>query len=229
MDFQLAVFGFAPRFSAATGTSSPPKCVRSDGMYQPRPSSKTTVKNTTSNLSDTGGSTLKTIWSRGTFGMKQSVCVSRAEPPHQAPLRSPARRWKSRSDAGTELSPNELLINLIPEDWKWGKRNFDENYVHVLWQAHKHCSHDKFSYIFFFFFKTWHNCISANSNFYSPGFGDLSLGDIMERIIAWWLHKQEMCCQAAVWSLHLASEMIDAVSVCDSGNHFYYYFFFPPR
>lgn len=71
-----------------------------------------------------------------------------------------------------------------------------------------------------FFFKTWLNCISPNSNFYSPGFGDLSLGDITERIIAWWLHKQEMCCQAAVWRLHLASEMIDAVSVCDLGNHF---------
>lgn len=82
-----------------------------------------------------------------------------------------------------------------------------------------------------FFFKTRHNCISPNSNFYSPGFGDLSLGDIMERIIAWWLHKQEMCCQAAVWRLHLASEMIDAVSVCDSGNHFFsflFFFFLPP-
>lgn len=45
----------------------------------------------------------------------------------------------------------------------------------------------------------------------------------MERIIAWWLHKQEMCCQAAVWSLHLASEMIDAVSVCSLGNHFFFF------
>lgn len=77
---------------------------------------------------------------------------------------------------------------------------------------------------FLIFFKTWHNCISPNSNFYSPGFGDLSLGDIMERIIAWWLHKHEMCCQAAVWRLHLASEMIDAVSVCDLGNNFFFFF-----
>lgn len=126
----------------------------------------------------------------------------------------------SRGEAlGHSAAPNELLINLILKDWKWGKRNFDENYVHVLWQAHKHCNHDKFSY---FFFKTWHNCVSPNSNFYSPGFGDLSLGDIMERIIAWWLHKHEMCCQAAVWRLHLASEMIDAVCVCDLGNYFFF-------
>lgn len=46
----------------------------------------------------------------------------------------------------------------------------------------------------------------------------------MERIIAWWLHKHEMCCQAAVWRLHLASEMIDAVSVCDLGNNFFFFF-----
>lgn len=49
----------------------------------------------------------------------------------------------------------------------------------------------------------------------------------MERIIAWWLHKQEMCCQAAVWRLHLAGEMIDAVSACDLENHFYFLFLFP--
>ena len=150
--------------------------------------------------------------------MKTNLCVSPPEPAQQAPRRSPLAGGEA---ARAQLSPKELLINLIRKDWKWGKRNFDENYVHALWQAHKHRSHDKFSYFFFFFPKTWHNCISPNSNFYSPGFGDLSLGDIMERIIAWWLHKQEMCCQAAVWRLHLASEMIDAVSVCDLGNHFF--------
>lgn len=160
------------------------------------------------------------------WGGRKAFTFPKQSHPNRLPAAGPARRWKSRSDAGTEL-----LINLILKDWKWGKRNSDENYVHVLWQAHKHCSHDKFSY-FFFFFKTRHNCVSPNSNFYSPGFGDLSLGDIMERIIAWWLHKQEMCCQAAVWRLHLASEMIDAVSVCDSGNHFFslpfFFLFFPP-
>lgn len=50
----------------------------------------------------------------------------------------------------------------------------------------------------------------------------------MERIIAWWLHKHEMCCQAAVWRLHLASEMIDAVSVCDLGNNFFFFLLTQP-